>query len=126
MEQSLEEKKNGRLKWWIVAASFIMVFTCLGFCSSTKGLYLAAITEALHLERGLFSINDSIRFLTTAALNLFFGKLIARFGPRKLAMAGFAALTTLIRLDLPTFGNPTSPTSASSLSSSVTSKCSPG
>ncbi len=92
MNRPVKEKQNEHLKWWIVAASFIMVFTCLGFCSSTKGLYLAAITEALHLERGLFSINDSIRFLTTAALNLFFGKLIARFGPRKLAMAGFAAL----------------------------------
>ena len=92
VEQSPEEKKKGRLRWWIVGASFVMVFTCLGFCSSTKGLYLAAITEALGLERGLFSINDSIRFLTSAALNLFFGRLIARFGPRKLAAAGFGAL----------------------------------
>ena len=37
-------------------------------------------------------INDSIRFLTTAALNLFFGTLVARFGPRKLAAAGFCSL----------------------------------
>ena len=88
--------KNERRKWWIVGASFIMVFTCLGFCSSTKGLYLAAITEALKLERSLFSINDSIRFLTTATLNLFFGRLISRFGPRKLAAAGFGALISSV------------------------------
>jgi len=84
--------KKGSYRWWIVGACFIMVFTCLGFCSSTKGLYLAAITEALQLERSLFSINDSIRFLTTALLNLFFGTLISRFGPRRLAAAGFGAL----------------------------------
>ncbi len=92
MDRTPKTKQNDSYRWWIVAASFIMVFTCLGFCSTTKGLYLAAITEALHLERGLFSLNDSIRYLTTAALNLFFGALVARFGPRKLAAAGFASL----------------------------------
>ena len=92
MNRSPKEKQRENYRWWIVAASFIMVFTCLGFCSTTKSLYLAAITEALSLERGLFSINDSIRFLTTAALNLFFGTLVARFGPRKLVTAGFCSL----------------------------------
>ncbi len=88
-EDSASGSVRGRL---IIAASFLMVFTCLGFCSSTKGLYLAAITEALGLERGLFALNDSIRFLTTATLNLFFGALISRFGPRKLVAAGFLSL----------------------------------
>ena len=79
-------------KWLIVAASFLMVFVCLGFCSSTKGLYLAAITEALGIKRSLFSINDSCRFITTAIVNLFFGALVSRFGTRKMVAAGFAAL----------------------------------
>ena len=36
-----------RYRWVIVAASFLMVFVCLGFCSSSKSLYLAAITDCL-------------------------------------------------------------------------------
>ena len=56
-----------RYRWVIVAASFLMVFVCLGFCSSSKSLYLAAITEAL-------------------------GALCARFGRKRLIAAGFACL----------------------------------
>ena len=79
-------------KWLIVAACFLMVFICLGFCSSTKGLYLAAVTEALGIKRSLFSINDSFRYITTAVVNLFFGALVLRFGARKMVAAGFSAL----------------------------------
>lgn len=78
--------------WVISGCCFIMVFTCLGFCSSTKPMYLSAITDALNIERSLFSINDSCRYITTAVINLFFGALIAKFGPRKLIAAGFLAL----------------------------------
>ena len=81
-----------RYRWVIVAASFLMVFVCLGFCSSSKSLYLAAITEALGIKRSLFSINDSCRYIATAVVNLFFGELCARFGRKRLIAAGFACL----------------------------------
>ncbi|MBE6961709.1 MAG: MFS transporter [Ruminococcaceae bacterium] len=84
--------KKLEYKWVILAACFLMVFVCLGFCSSNKGLYLSAITGALGIPRSLFSINDSCRFITTAIINLFFGTLISRFGIRKMAAFGFAAL----------------------------------
>ena len=71
----------------------MMVMITLGFCSSTKPLYLSAITGALGIERSLFSINDSCRYVTTAIVNLFFGTLIAKFGPRKLIGAGFTCLS---------------------------------
>ena len=82
----------------MVAACFCMGFVCLGFCSSNKSLYLGAITEALDIKRSLFSINDSFRYVSTAVVNLFFGTLIAKFGPRKLVGAGFLCLiaSTLI------------------------------
>ena len=81
-----------RYRWVIVAASFLMVFVCLGFCSSSKSLYLAAITEALGIKRSLFSITDSCRYIATAVVNLFFGALCARFGCKRLIAAGFACL----------------------------------
>ena len=94
MRRSQQSGILNNRKWWIVAASFLMVFTCLGFCSSTKGLYLAAITEALGIKRSLFSLNDSLRFITTAIINLFFGTLVNRFGTRKMVAAGFLSLIT--------------------------------
>ena len=81
-----------RYRWVILAICFLMVFICLGLCSSTKSLFLAAITGATGMKRSLFSISDSVRYITTAVVNLFFGTLIARFGGRKLIAAGFAAL----------------------------------
>lgn len=79
-------------KWVITAVSFLMVFTALGFCSSSKDLYLSAITEAWGIERSKFSINDSIRFISTAVINLFFGALVAKLGAKKLILCGFASL----------------------------------
>ena len=79
-------------KWVIVAISFIMVFICLGFCTSNRGIYLSAITEAFDIKRSLFSINDSCRFVATAIINLFFGTLISKYGARKLIGAGFISL----------------------------------
>lgn len=93
--------KQKKLNWsgiLVVAACFCMGFVCLGFCSSNKSLYLGAITEALGIKRSLFSINDSCRYVATSVVNLFFGTLIAKFGPRKLVGAGFLCLiaSTLI------------------------------
>ena len=85
-------KRKFDYKWVIFVLCFFMNFVCLGFCSSNKGLYLSAITEALGIKRSLFSINDSCRFLSTALINLFFGTLIQKFGFRKMAAFGFSCL----------------------------------
>ena len=79
-------------KWVIAAVSFIIVFTALGFCSSSKDIYLSAITEAHGIPRSQFSLNDSIRFISTSVVNLFFGVLIAKMGAKKLILAGLASL----------------------------------
>ncbi len=79
-------------RWVVLAVCFLMVFVCLGFCSSSKSLYLAAITQATGIRRSLFAVSDSCRYVTTAVVNLFFGALIARFGAKRLVAAGFASL----------------------------------
>lgn len=91
-KHNLTTKKRFDYKWVILFLCFIMNFVCLGFCSSNKGLYLTAITEALDIERSLFSINDSCRYIATAVINLFFGSLIMRFGYRKMVAFGFLCL----------------------------------
>ena len=91
-------KKKLNYQWVIVVTCFIMEFVALGFCSSNKSLYLGAMTEALNIPRSLFSINDSIRFITSAVLNLFFGTLIHKLGARKMVAFGFAALIASMQI----------------------------
>lgn len=86
------DKKKFDYKWVIVGLCFLMVCTCLGFCSSNKSIYLSAITEALSIKRSAFSINDSCRFVATAVINMFFGTLVNKFGTKKLIAAGFVSL----------------------------------
>ena len=86
------KKKKFDYMWIIVGLSFLMVFTVLGFCSSSKGVYLKAITNSLEMDRALFSINDSIRYITTAVVNVFFGFLIMKMGVKLMVACGFVAL----------------------------------
>lgn len=78
--------------WVIIGLCFTVVFTSLGLCSSGRTLYLTAITEALDIPRGAFSLNNTFRFVTTTIVNLFFGTLVNRFGTKKLICAGFCCL----------------------------------
>lgn len=92
MKNSPSIRKKADYKWVIVVLSFLMVMVCLGFCSSPKSLFIAPITSSLGITRSALSLNDSCRFISTAVVNLFFGSLVARFGPKKLILAGFTAL----------------------------------
>ncbi len=85
-------KRKFEYKWVIAAVCFLMVFLGLGFCSSAKSIYTAAITNALGFSRSAFSINDSCRYVTTTILNMFFGVLVYRFGTKKLIAAGLFSL----------------------------------
>ena len=88
----MQPKKKINYMWVMVFVCFMLGFFCLGFCSGNKSLYLGAITEALGIDRGLFSINDSCRFIAQAVINLFFGALLYKFGIRKMTAFGFLAL----------------------------------
>lgn len=84
--------KRPDYKWVIIFVCFLLVFVCLGFCSGTKSLYLAPVTEALGISRSLYSLNDTTRHITTAILNLFFGTLVYKLGIRKMIAGGILAL----------------------------------
>ena len=87
------EKKKFDYKWVVVAVCFAMVMITLGFCSSTKSLYLDVVTEKLNIDRSAFSFNDTFRFVANAIVNLFFGALVHKFGTKKLMLAGILCLT---------------------------------
>lgn len=79
-------------KWINIGILFLLMFVGLGFCSSNKSLYLSAITEALDIKRSVFSLATSCRFITTAIINVFFGRFVAKFGTKKLMIAGVVSL----------------------------------
>ncbi len=87
------EHNNAIHKWANIVLCFIIVFVTLGFCSSNRDLYFGAITEALEMDRAIFSWTTSCRFVVTAIINLFFGYLVGRFGTKKLMCAGLLLLT---------------------------------
>lgn len=91
IQKEVKQKKFDYM-WIIIGICFLMVFTSLGFCSSGRTLYLTAITGALGIPRGAFALNDTFRYITTTIINLYFGKLIYRFGTKKLICAGFICL----------------------------------
>lgn len=88
------EIKNKRFdyKWVVIAMCFLMVMISLGFTSSTKSLFPDEIANDLGVERSLVSIGESCRYITTSIVNIFFGFLIVKFGPKKLICGGFVAL----------------------------------
>ena len=85
-------KKKINYMWVMVFVCYMLGFFCLGYCSGNKGLYLAAVTEALGIKRSLFSLGDSIRYLSTAGVNLFFGSLLHKMGVRKMVAMGILCL----------------------------------
>ena len=91
----MQPKKKINYMWVMVFVCFMLGFFCLGFCSGNKSLYLAAVTDALGIKRSLFSVSDSIRYLTTAGVNLFFGSLLHKLGVRKMVGVGILALIIL-------------------------------
>ena len=85
-------------KWVIVATCFIMVMMALGFASSTKSLFPDEIAKDLGVAVSWVTIGDSCRYIATAVINVFFGALIAKFGPKKLICAGFISLVSSMLL----------------------------
>ena len=93
-EVEIEERKpyGSGYKWVIVALCFLTVMICLGFCSSPRSLFVGPMSEALGVDRSVYSFNDSLRYITTAVTNLFFGFLIVKFGEKKLMLMGILSL----------------------------------
>lgn len=90
MRQKAYHSKN--YKWVILVICFLMEFICLGFCSSNVGLYTKAVTEALNIKRSIYSLSSSIRYITQVIAALYFGKLVERFGVKKMACIGLSSL----------------------------------
>ena len=86
------DKKQSEYPWMTIVCCFLMVFTALGFCSSPKQLFLKATTEALQIDRTLYSFNTTFRYAALAVMNLVFATLVYKVRTRLLVGFGFACL----------------------------------
>ena len=84
------KKSRFEYKWIILVLCFLMLFFCAGFCCGNKGLYLAAITDALDIKRGVYTLTETFSQIASAVTSLFFGILIYRFGAKALVGVGTA------------------------------------
>ena len=89
----MENRRWPEYKWVIAVCCFLLCFTGLGFCSGNKGLFLAAVSDALGIPRSVYAISDSLRYIATAVTNLFFGVLVQKVGVRKLVGAAMGVLS---------------------------------
>ncbi len=96
MKTKLSERSG--YAYVIYALCFMMIFFGLGFFSSGRSIYLTPITDALGISRAAFSASDSIRFVTYAVVNFFFGFMVNRFGTKKLICFGFLSLIISVLL----------------------------
>lgn len=86
----------------VYALCLLMIFCGLGFLSTSRGIFLAPITEALDISRGAFSVGDSFRYIASTVVNFFFGVMVSRFGTKKLMCAGLVSLIIAVVLNATT------------------------
>ena len=92
-EEKPPEQKRSWYAWVVFGAAFFMIFVSYGFGSSTKGTFLTAVTGSLGLARSTYTIGDTLRYLTTAGMSLFFGRVMKKIGLRTMALIGFILMT---------------------------------
>ena len=88
--EKINKQKN--YTWQTITLCFLMILFGLGLWA-TKGLFVAPTTKALGISRGAYSVADTMRYIATAVVNVFFGVLVNKFGSKKLICAGFVALS---------------------------------
>ena len=89
LKQMAKSEKKGVVL--TVALCFIMIMFGLGMWAS-KSLFVVPISSALGISRSVYSITDTMRYASTAIVNIFFGALVGKFGAKKLICAGFICL----------------------------------
>ena len=88
----MQDKKKFDYNFVIIALCFMMILFGLGLWSA-KSLYVVPITSALGVTRSAYSLAETMRYVSLAIVNIFFGYLVGKFGSKKLICAGFVALT---------------------------------
>jgi len=74
--------------WRIVIAGIIILAVGLGMFMSTNSLFVIPVSDSLGVTRGQFTFHRTIITLVSACLLPLYGKVIQRFGVRKVLLVG--------------------------------------
>jgi MFS family permease len=74
--------------WRVVAACYLAALCCWGFGLYGHGVYLTELNRLHGWSTALISVGITLFYLFTAALVVFVGDAIARFGPKRVLLAG--------------------------------------
>ena len=75
----------------ILCCCFLAYFVMVGMVNSTSSLFIVPVSQTYGFSRAAFSVTISLTSLGSAIINIFYGKLYARFGIRRLMSFGFLA-----------------------------------
>ena len=75
----------------ILCCCFLIYFVMVGMVNSTSSLFIVPVSETYGFSRTAFSVTLSLTSLGVAVINIFYGKIYARFGIRKMMTFGFFA-----------------------------------
>ncbi len=76
----------------ILALCFMSVMFGLGLWG-TKSLFIVPITNALNITRAAYSLVDTMRYLLSATVAIFFGFFVGKFPTKILLLVGFLSMT---------------------------------
>ncbi len=76
---------------WRLLLACLLGFSFFSIASATVGVFMDPLGEEFGWSRTLLSAGVSIAAITTALLSPFFGILIDRYGPRRVALPGLVA-----------------------------------
>ena len=99
LSSALDESSSRYAGWRVVAACYLAALCCWGFGLYGHGVYLTELHRLHGWPTALISAAITGFYLFTAALVVFVGDAIARFGPRRVMFLGaccFGSAVTLL------------------------------
>lgn len=77
-------KKRPFYGWYIVAASFLIMFCSIGIVNNCSGLYIKPVCQDMGFSRGAMAVNMTILAACQMVVALFGGKIFVKFNVRSI------------------------------------------
>src|ERR1700712_444007 len=94
----VEESSPRYAGWRVVATCYLAALCCWGFGLYSHGVYLTELNRLHGWPTALISVAITAFYVLTAALVVFVGDAIARFGPKRVMLTGASCFATAVAL----------------------------
>ena len=95
---AIDESSPRYAGWRVVAACYLAALCCWGFGLYGHGVYLTELNRLFGWPTAFISAGITGFYLATAALVVFIGDAIARFGPRRVMLTGACCFGSAVAL----------------------------